>query len=82
MTSEFRYTVGSIPGFSDLVGDIYYGDLIVCVLSQESGFDRMKIEIFAPPGGGTWVFRLSDFEEILSTLKDRMWQLRRENPQG
>jgi hypothetical protein len=77
MNPRFRFTVGSDPDHEDLVGDIYYDDHIVCVLTQEMGVNAMQIELFGPADGGTWKFQLADFEACLATLKRRMWDLRR-----
>jgi hypothetical protein len=77
MNLRFRITVGSEPEYEDLVGDLYFDDQIVCVLTQEQGFDAMQVEIFSPPDGGTWSFALAEFEEALAALKKRMWELRR-----
>jgi hypothetical protein len=82
MNPRFRVTVGSEPEYEDLVGDIYFDDSIVCVLTQESGFDQMEIEFFPPKEGGTWVFKLAEFEEALAFLKKRMWELRRSSADG
>ena len=77
MNPRFRITVGSEPACDDLVGDLYFDDSIVCVLTQERGFESAQIELFNPPGGGSWKFALRDFEDALAALKKRMWDLRR-----
>lgn len=77
MTPRFRITVGSEPEYEDLVGDLYFDDHIVCVLTQEEGFHAMQMKLFGPPDGGAWSFSLTDFEEALGALKKRMWELRR-----
>lgn len=82
MSSRFRFTVGSEPGYEDLVGDLYFDDRIVCVLTQEGGFEAMHIELHAPPDGGTWSFPLADFEAALGALKQRIWELRRTDSSG
>jgi hypothetical protein len=77
MNPRFRITVGSEPDFEDLVGDIYFDNSIVCVLTQEGGFETMRMQIFAPPDTTTWEFSLADFEEAVASLKKRLWELRR-----
>ncbi len=77
MNPRFRITVGSEPEYEDLVGDLYFDDQIVCVLTQEKGFEAMQMNLFCPPDGRTWSFPLADFEEALAALKKRMWELRR-----
>jgi hypothetical protein len=82
MNPRFRITVGSEPEYDDLVGDLYFDDSIVCVLTQEAGLDAAQVEFFPPPGGGIWKFALRDFEEALAALKSRMWKLRRADRGG
>jgi hypothetical protein len=77
MNPRFRFTVGSEPDYEDLVGDLYFDDHIVCVLTQEAGFEAMQIEIHSPPDGSTWTFPLADLETALDALKQRMRELRR-----
>jgi hypothetical protein len=82
MNPRFRFTVGSEPECEDLVGDLYFDDQILCVLTQEQGFDAMQIEVHAPPAGGAWSFALADFQAALEALKRRMFELRRTDSQG
>ena len=51
MNPGFRFTVGSEPEYEDLVGDLYFDDQIVCVLTQELGFEAMRIELHPAAGG-------------------------------
>jgi len=73
----FRFTVGSDPDHEDLVGDLYFNDRIVCVLTQEGGFESMQVEFYPAPGEGSWTFALADFEQAFAALKERMRQLRK-----
>lgn len=77
MNPRFRITVGSEPDYENLVGDLYFDDSIVCVVTQESGFKSMQMKLFKPPGADSWEFALADFEDALATLKKRLWELRR-----
>lgn len=77
MNPRFRITVGSEPEYKDLVGDLYFDDQIVCVLTQEEGFEALQMRLFSPLDSETWSFPLADFEEGLAALKKRMWELRR-----
>jgi hypothetical protein len=79
MNPRFRITVGSEPDYEDMVGDLYYDDQIVCVLTQEAGFGAIQVKLFGPPAGGAWTFALADFEEAVAALKKRMWDLRRDD---
>ena len=77
MNPRFRITVGSEPDYDDLVGDLYFDDHIVCVVTLERGFDGAEVEFFPPVGGGRWKFALREFEEALAALKKHLWELRR-----
>ena len=77
MNQRFRFTVGSEPGHEDTVGDLYFDDRIVCVLTQEGGFEAMVVEFHLPPGGGRWRFPLAEFEAALGALQQRKRELRR-----
>ena len=77
MSGRFRFTVGGEPDFENLVGDLYFDDQIVCVPTQEAGFEAMGVAIHGPPEGGAWAFPLAEFETALAAVKQRMWELRR-----
>lgn len=77
MNPRFRIVVSSDPDHEDLVGEIYFDDEIVFILSQEGGIDNLDAE-FVPRADGTpWTFKLVEFEEALATVKKRLWELRR-----
>lgn len=77
MNPRFRITVGSEPEYGNLVGDLYFDDSIVCVLTQEDGLEAIQMKLFNPPGSDSWEFALTDFEVALAALKHRLWELRR-----
>lgn len=77
MEGEFEFTVGSDQEHEDLVADIYYRGDFVCMISQESGFDYLDIQIHARKNGKPWEFKLAEFELVLSDARNRLWELRR-----
>lgn len=77
MNPRFRITVGSETDYENLVGDLYFDDSIVCVLTQEGEIEAAQIKLFKPPHGDNWDFALRDFEEAVEALKKRLWELRR-----
>jgi hypothetical protein len=76
MNPRFRITVGSEPDYENLVGDLYFDDAIVCVVTQEGGIEAAQLKLFGPPHGDNWEFQLRDFEEALAALRNRLWELR------
>ena len=45
--------------------------MIVCVLSQEEGFEKLRIKLYGNPEVGDWDFSLAEFEEALGALKKK-----------
>ncbi|HWG54675.1 MAG TPA: hypothetical protein VN677_15380 [Gemmatimonadaceae bacterium] len=60
------------------MGDLYFDDQLVCVLTQEEGLEAALMKLFGKPDSAAWDFPLADFEEALHALKRRMWELRRQ----
>lgn len=77
---NFRVVVSSDPDYEDLVGEVYYHDVIVCLLTQEDGFNMMQLELFTPTTGDKWIFNMNEFEDALKAVKARLWELRRYDP--
>ncbi|HEX8279706.1 MAG TPA: hypothetical protein VF540_13470 [Segetibacter sp.] len=63
--------------FNDFIAEIYYQDVFLCMISQESGYDQLDIEIASKPNGEDWNFKLSDFEKAVERAKQRLWDLRK-----
>ena len=42
MNPRFRITIGSEPEYDDLVGNLYFDDCIVCVLTQKPGLMQRR----------------------------------------
>lgn len=73
---KFHIDVGSDQKHEDLVAEIYYDDEYVGMITQESGFDSLDLEI----GGkisNSWIFKYDDFIEALAKAKQRLWDLRK-----
>jgi hypothetical protein len=81
MRTEFYIDVGSDPQFEELAAEIYCGEDpqkdFVGIVSQESGFDSLDIEIHPRRDGEPWRFKLSELTQALEQAKTRLWELRR-----
>jgi hypothetical protein len=77
MENKFNFSIGSDLEYEDLIADIGYENQLVALLTQEEGFDNMKIIIYPPSKSYTWNFSLKDFEEIILKAKRRLWELRK-----
>lgn len=76
--TKFEFTVGSDPNYEDLVADIYFGEETAMVVSQEDGFENLRIEILPRENGQPWGFPLAELEAILTTVKDRLGELQKD----
>lgn len=74
---DFELTIGSRLDMEDLVADIGYANYFFIFLTQEDGFDNLRIQIYPPPHKKFWDFRLDEFEEIINRAKKRLWELRK-----
>jgi hypothetical protein len=74
---NFEFTVTSDVDFEDLIADIGFDNHLVVVLTQEEGFQNLRIRIYPPKNKKFWDFRLDEFENIIHRAKKRLWELRR-----
>ena len=74
---NFEYTVGSDVDFEDLIADIGFEENLVALLTQEEGFQNLRIRIYPPKNKEFWDFRLDEFDEVIRKAKERLWQLRK-----
>lgn len=74
---NFNFSIGSDLDYEDLVADIGFNNQLLALLTQEEGYENMKIKIYSRNGTVSWEFRLDEFEEILSCAKQRLWELRK-----
>lgn len=75
--SNFKIIMSSDEKYNDLCAEIYYEGQFVAILSQEKGFENLEIEIGSPDEGGAWVFKVSEFLNILNSAKDALWKMRK-----
>lgn len=78
----FRISIGDNPEYNDLTAEIYYKNKFVAMITQESGFDELRIDVIAPPEEENWSFLFADFVEVLERAKERLWELRKSEPPG
>ncbi len=77
ISKRFRIDISSDLEYEDLVADVYFDDQIVFVVTQEHGFENMEIEIYSPENQGKWLFKMSEFEDVVRHAKERLWDLRK-----
>jgi len=76
-SNNFRVSVGDDPDYADLTAEIYYKETFLAMLTQDLGFEDLKLEIFSNPSGEPWCFRMDDFLAVIEHAKQRLWDLRR-----
>ena len=69
MSSDIQY--------DDLCAEIYFEDQFFAIVTQEEGFENLEIEIYPPPNEKFWQFKFSQFEEVLKSAKDALWDMRK-----
>lgn len=74
---NFEFSISSDVDFEDLIADIGFEDNLVALLTQETGFENLRIRLYPPKNGGHWDFRFDEFEAILQHAKRRLWELRK-----
>lgn len=74
---KFEFTVASDVDFEDLIADIGFENNLVALLTQEEGPSNLRIRIYPPKNGEFWDFRLNEFEQIINSARQRLWELRK-----
>ncbi len=74
---NFEFSVGSDVDYDNLVADIGFENKLVALLTQEEGFEKIRIQIHPPTEGEYWDFCLNDFEEVIQKAKKRLFELRK-----
>ncbi|QQS40239.1 MAG: hypothetical protein IPM63_12845 [Acidobacteriota bacterium] len=70
--------------YENFIAEIYFNKDIVCILSQDTGYESIDIEFPSEKLGlfqrrrHEHSFKLKGFEEALAYAKQRLWDLREE----
>ncbi len=75
--TKFELSVGGDIDFKDLVADIGFENNLVALLTQEEGFENLRIRIYPPKDGEFWDFRFDQFQEIINRAKQRLGEFRK-----
>lgn len=75
--SEWNLSLFSSPDHEDLVAEIYHGEQFIGLVDQENGPEHLMMEF--DPVGFQKLSRLalSDFEDILSKVRQRLDELKK-----
>ena len=75
---NLEYSVASDVDFEDLIADIGFDDKLVALLTQEDGFENLRIRLYPPKDREYWEFRFDEFQNVILKAKNRLWELRRQ----
>ncbi len=77
MLNKFKIIISSDVEYNDLCAEIYFDDQFVGILTQEQGFENLEIEIYPPKSNDHWTFQMSEFERVLQSAKQALWEMRK-----
>jgi hypothetical protein len=77
MSSFFNITVASLPGYDELVAEIYINGRFIALLSQEAGPEKTEIEFANSKVGTTLQLSLATFEKALFEARRQLFELRK-----
>jgi phage pi2 protein 07 len=75
--TNFEYSIASDVDYEDLIADIGFNNNLVAILSQEEGFENMKITIYPPQNSEYWNFQLDEFQDVIQKAKNRLFELKK-----
>lgn len=75
--SKFKIFMSSDANYNELCAEIFFKDQFVGIVTQEEDLENAKITISPPQRGGSWLFSLSEFESILKSAKNALWEMRK-----
>jgi len=78
---NFEFSVGSDLDYENLIADIGFDNNLVAILTQEEGFQNMRIKIYPPKLNEFWDFKLDEFEDVINRAKNRLHELKKSSEQ-
>ncbi|SFZ73354.1 hypothetical protein [Chitinimonas taiwanensis] len=81
---DFSFTVGDDGDHERLTAEIDYQQTFVAMLTQEDGFENLKLELFSPdnPDVAIHSFPLQDFLMAIDLAKNKLTQVSGITPFG
>lgn len=77
MTHKFKTLISSDINYNELCVEIFFEDQFVGIITQENGLENLEIEIYPPDNKKFWVFKFSEFESVLKSAKEALWEMRK-----
>ena len=64
--------------YEDLIAEMYIDGQFIGVLSQESGFQNLQVELHRGDGQSPLAISYDRLQHLLLKAKERLWELRRQ----
>ncbi len=73
----FEVQAMSDEDYDDLIVEVLYNGDLCFLVSQEEGFDRLRVDIHPRRDGKAWSFLVRDAEAVLKKASSLLWDLRK-----
>ena len=73
----FEIQAMSDEDYEDLIVEVLYKGEFCFLVSQEEGFENLRVAIHPRNDGKAWDFSMKELEGALKRAADRLWELRR-----
>lgn len=74
---KFEVQIMSDEDYEDLIAEVMYDGECCCVVTQEDGFEHLKVAIHARSNGEPWNFAVDELQRVLAKARDQLWRLRK-----
>ncbi len=69
--------MSSDTDYNELCAEIFFEDQFIGILTQENGLENLEIEIHPSNNNKFWAFKFSEFEAVLKSAKEALWEMRK-----
>lgn len=73
----FEVQAMSDEDYDDLIVEVLYEGEFCCLVSQEQGFENLRVAVHPRRDGKAWDFSMKELEAALKKAAERLWELRR-----
>ncbi len=76
-SGDFEVQVMDDPDHEDLIAEVLYKGEFCFLISQETGFRNLEIQVQSRQSGQPWRFSVAEMEDSIKRAKKRLWELQR-----
>jgi hypothetical protein len=76
-TRGFEIQAMSDEDYEDLIIEVLYEGEFCFLVSQEQGFENLRVAVHPREDGKAWDFSMKELEAVLKKAAERLWELRR-----